>query len=137
MPAHNLTLSQSPTGITTTWGKTVALGKTSVAITELAKYLAVEGGACREMGIGGTILVDGVSFTMTPALHSSSVEENGTVIPVGLAAGFVIRMDGVRIYHAGYTALFSDMKPDRGSLAPRYRSPPDRGEVHYGKQPKR
>ena len=91
-------------------GETVALGKTSVAITELAKYLRSKGVPAESMGIGGTILVDGVSFTMTPALHSSSVDENGTVIPMGLAAGFVIGMDGVRIYHAGDTALFSDMK---------------------------
>ena len=91
-------------------GETVALGKTSVAITELAKYLRAKGVPVEGMGIGGTIHVGGVSFTMTPALHSSSVDENGTVIPMGLAAGFVIGMDGVRIYHAGDTALFSDMK---------------------------
>jgi len=91
-------------------GETVALGKTTVAITELAKYLRAKGVPAEGMGIGGTIHVDGVSFTMTPALHSSSVDENGTVIPMGLAAGFVIVMDGVRIYHAGDTALFSDMK---------------------------
>jgi L-ascorbate metabolism protein UlaG (beta-lactamase superfamily) len=91
-------------------GETVALGKTTVAITELAKYLRAKGVPAEGMGIGGTIHVAGVSFTMTPALHSSSVDENGTVIPMGLAAGFVIGMDGVRIYHAGDTALFSDMK---------------------------
>jgi L-ascorbate metabolism protein UlaG (beta-lactamase superfamily) len=91
-------------------GETVVLGKTTVAITELAKYLRAKGVPAEGMGIGGTIHVDGVSFTMTPALHSSSVDENGTVIPMGLAAGFVIGMDGVRIYHAGDTALFSDMK---------------------------
>jgi L-ascorbate metabolism protein UlaG (beta-lactamase superfamily) len=91
-------------------GETVALGKKCVAVTELAKYLRTKGVPAESMGIGGTILVDGVSFTMTPALHSSSVEEDGTIIPMGPAAGFVIGMDGVRIYHAGDTALFSDMK---------------------------
>jgi L-ascorbate metabolism protein UlaG (beta-lactamase superfamily) len=91
-------------------GETVALGKTTVAITELAKYLKAKGVPAESMGIGGTIQLNGVTFTMTAALHSSSVEENGMVIPMGLAAGFVIGMDGIRIYHAGDTALFSDMK---------------------------
>jgi L-ascorbate metabolism protein UlaG (beta-lactamase superfamily) len=91
-------------------GEAVALGKTTVAITELAKYLKSKGVPAESMSIGGTIQVGGVSFTMTPALHSSSVEENGSVIPMGLAAGFVVGMDGVRVYHAGDTALFSDMK---------------------------
>jgi L-ascorbate metabolism protein UlaG (beta-lactamase superfamily) len=44
---------------------------------------------------------------MTPAMHSSWIEEGG----VGCAAaGFVIGIDGVRVYHAGDTGLFSDMK---------------------------
>jgi len=91
-------------------GETVALGKTTIAITELARYLRAKGVPAESMSIGGTIRMDGVSFTMTPALHSSSVEEEGAVIPAGPAAGFVISMDGVTIYHAGDTGLFSDMK---------------------------
>jgi L-ascorbate metabolism protein UlaG (beta-lactamase superfamily) len=91
-------------------GEAVALGKRTVAIAEIAKYLKAQGVPVESMGIGGTIDVEGVSFTMTPALHSSSIEEKGTILCGGLAAGFVIGMDGVRVYHAGDTALFSDMK---------------------------
>ncbi|MGA2919072.1 metal-dependent hydrolase [Methanoregula sp.] len=91
-------------------GEAVALGKTTVASTEIAKYLKTKGVPAEGMGIGGTILVDGVSFTMTPALHSSSVEDGGAILYGGLAAGYVVGMDGVRVYHAGDTALFSDMK---------------------------
>ena len=47
---------------------------------------------------------------MTAAMHSSSVEETGPGFSAGAAAGFVIGMDGVKVYHAGDTALFSDMK---------------------------
>jgi L-ascorbate metabolism protein UlaG (beta-lactamase superfamily) len=54
--------------------------------------------------------VDGVSFTMTPAFHSSSIGEAGPGFSGGTAAGFVIGIDGVRVYHAGDTGLFSDMK---------------------------
>ena len=48
---------------------------------------------------------------MTPALHTSSVEEDGKVHYVGLATGFVVRLeDGRAIYFAGDTALFGDMR---------------------------
>jgi L-ascorbate metabolism protein UlaG (beta-lactamase superfamily) len=47
---------------------------------------------------------------MTPALHSTWIEEAGIGAGGGAAAGFVICMDGVTVYHAGDTALFSDMK---------------------------
>jgi L-ascorbate metabolism protein UlaG (beta-lactamase superfamily) len=62
------------------------------------------------MNIGGTIDVDGVSFTMVPALHSSCLELAGCSSYGGTASGYVIRLDGISVYHAGDTALFSDMK---------------------------
>jgi L-ascorbate metabolism protein UlaG (beta-lactamase superfamily) len=91
-------------------GETVALGKKTVAITEIAKYLKKKGIPAEGMNIGGTMKIDGVSFTMTPALHSSFIEEAGLGFAGGAAAGYVIGMDGVRVYHAGDTGLFSDMK---------------------------
>ena len=91
-------------------GEAVALNRKTVAITEIARYLKAKGLPAESMNIGGTIVVDGVSFTMTAAMHSSSIEEAGPGYSAGSAAGFVIGMDGVKIYHAGDTALFSDMK---------------------------
>lgn len=91
-------------------GETVALHRKTVAITEIARYLKVKGLPVESLNIGGTIIVDGISFTMTAAVHSSSVEEAGPGFSAGAAAGFVIGMDGVKVYHAGDTALFSDMK---------------------------
>ncbi len=91
-------------------GETVALGKKTVAITEIAKYLKTKGLPVEGMNIGGTAQVGGVSFTMTQAVHSSWIEEAGAGFYGGTAAGFVIGMDGLRIYHAGDTALFSDMR---------------------------
>jgi L-ascorbate metabolism protein UlaG (beta-lactamase superfamily) len=92
------------------FGETVTLGKPTVAITEIAKYLNTQGVPAVGMNIGGTVTVSGVSFTMTPAQHSSSLEEAGPGFSAGAPAGFVIRMDGVAVYHAGDTGLFSDMK---------------------------
>jgi len=91
-------------------GETVALAKKTVAITEIAKYLMAKGIPAEGMNIGGTITVDGVTFTMTQALHSAWIEEAGIGCNGGAAAGFVIGLDGVKVYHAGDTALFSDMK---------------------------
>jgi L-ascorbate metabolism protein UlaG (beta-lactamase superfamily) len=91
-------------------GEALALGRKTVAITEIARYLKSRGLAAEGMNIGGTMVVDGVSFTMTPAMHSSTIEEAGAGFNGGAAAGFVIRMDGVTVYHAGDTGLFSDMK---------------------------
>jgi L-ascorbate metabolism protein UlaG (beta-lactamase superfamily) len=91
-------------------GETVSLGKKTVAITEIAKYLKTKGVPVESMNIGGTLVVDGVSFTMTPAVHSTYIEEAGPGFSGGSPAGFVIGMDGKKVYHAGDTALFSDMK---------------------------
>jgi L-ascorbate metabolism protein UlaG (beta-lactamase superfamily) len=91
-------------------GEAVTLAKKTVAISELAGYLKTRGVPAESMNIGGTILLDGISFTMTPAVHSTSIEGAGPGLSGGAPAGFVIGMDGVTVYHAGDTALFSDMK---------------------------
>ncbi len=91
-------------------GEAVALGKKTVATTEIARYLKSRGVPAEGMNIGGTMEVDGVSFTMTPAMHSGGIEEGGVFIGGSAAAGFVVEMDGVKVYHAGDTGLFSDMK---------------------------
>jgi L-ascorbate metabolism protein UlaG (beta-lactamase superfamily) len=91
-------------------GEVCALRTKSVAISEIARYLKTKGIPAESMNIGGTLEVEGVSFTMTPSFHSSSIEEAGPGFAGGAAAGFVIGMDGVKVYHAGDTGLFSDMK---------------------------
>lgn len=99
-------------------GMTVQLGAKTVAINEIAKYLARRDIPAEPMNIGGTITVDGVRFTMTPALHSSWLEDEGPGFYGGVAAGYVIEMDGIRVYHAGDTGLFSDMQLIRDLYRP-------------------
>ena len=91
-------------------GELVRIAKKTVAITEIGKYLRTKGLTVETMNVGGTIEVDGVEFTMTPAVHSSGLGLEGPGFYGGCACGFVVGMDGVRVYHAGDTALFSDMK---------------------------
>lgn len=80
----------------------------SFEITEDAQQNGVE--AVDPMNIGGTIVNQGLTVHMTEAQHSSS--------GLGHAAGFVIEWGGHRIYHAGDTGLFSDMKLIRDFLQP-------------------
>ncbi|UUX91888.1 metal-dependent hydrolase [Methanoplanus endosymbiosus] len=91
-------------------GEALSLNKLTVCPNELAKYLSARGLETEPMNIGGSIEVLGIRFTMVPALHSSWFEMGGEGAYGGPASGFVIEVDGVRVYHAGDTGLFSDMK---------------------------
>ena len=87
-----------------------------VTIFELMTYLwqeGVEQNKLVPMNIGGTVKVDDIQITMVRAVHSSGI---GPFSPKSLtyggeAAGFIIEMsNGFKIYHAGDTALFGEMK---------------------------
>ncbi|WP_456478028.1 metal-dependent hydrolase [Geoglobus ahangari] len=81
-----------------------------VAIHELSRILSSKGVEAVGMNIGGTAKVSGVSVTMVKAFHSADVEEDGGIISAGDPAGFVVEMDGVRVYHCGDTDVFMDMQ---------------------------
>lgn len=88
-----------------------------VGIYDLTAWLAhkgVPGDKLLGMNKGGTVALDGldVKVTMTTAHHSSSwMEEDGTVVYLGEAAGYVVRFaNDICIYVAGDTALFGDMQ---------------------------
>jgi L-ascorbate metabolism protein UlaG (beta-lactamase superfamily) len=87
-------------------------GAPTVAVFELSSWL--EGKGVKHtvgMNIGGTVKVAGLDITMTQAIHSSSIAENGNTVYLGLAAGFVVKLeDGRSIYYSGDTALFGDMR---------------------------
>ena len=95
-------------------GDTVAIalrtGCKVVCIHELSQYLKSRGIETIGMNIGGTVKVGAISFSMTDALHSSSIDESGWSFDGGRAAGIVISIDGISIYHAGDTGLFRDME---------------------------
>jgi L-ascorbate metabolism protein UlaG (beta-lactamase superfamily) len=62
------------------------------------------------MNKGGTQAAAALKFTMVHAVHSSGIEDGGQMIYGGEPCGFVITLeDGTRIYHAGDTAVHSDM----------------------------
>ncbi len=98
-----------------------ATGAPVVAVHELALWLERKGlKNIQGMGIGGTVSVAGISVTMVPAVHTSSVVENDTNVYLGQPAGFVVRMENDDvIYFAGDTAVFGDMKLIAEMYAPR------------------
>ncbi len=97
-----------------------ATGAPVVAVFELANYF--QGKGLKDvigMGVGGTVEVKGLKISMVNAVHTSSIEEDGKVLYVGTATGFVVRLeDGRAIYFAGDTALFGDMRLIRDMYAP-------------------
>jgi L-ascorbate metabolism protein UlaG (beta-lactamase superfamily) len=70
------------------------------------------------MNIGGTISINElVSVTMTDARHSSGMDFLENMEEGGVATGFVITLEsGKKIYHAGDTGLFGDMKMVIGDI---------------------
>lgn len=83
-----------------------------VASFEICGWLAGKGVRnLRPMNKGGAQEVAGIRIAMVDARHSSSVEEDGRVLTLGEAAGYVLTVeDGLTLYFAGDTALFGDMR---------------------------
>lgn len=73
---------------------------TIVAGFELAGELMQQGLAADPMNVGGCIEQSGWKIHMTQAWHSASSNPSG----------FILQKNGKTFYHAGDTALFSDMK---------------------------
>ena len=84
-------------------------GSVVVAAVELADWLQIkhELTNVRDPNKGGTIDVDGITFTMTHAQHSSS---NDNLEYMGEPCGIVVGVDGKRVYFAGDTNAFGDMQ---------------------------
>jgi L-ascorbate metabolism protein UlaG (beta-lactamase superfamily) len=83
-----------------------------VANFEICQWLASKGvGNLAPMNTGGTQQVLDMRVTQVRADHSSAILDGDRVVDGGLPNGFVIRLaSGYTFYHAGDTALFSDMQ---------------------------
>ncbi|MUT65259.1 metal-dependent hydrolase [Paenibacillus sp. NEAU-GSW1] len=82
-----------------------------IAIEELAYHLAQQGVQTEPMHCGGEWDFGFGRVRFTPATHASSYrDERGQLHYAGTAAGILLEIDGVTIYHAGDTGLFQDMK---------------------------
>lgn len=88
-------------------------GATVVSNFEITAYLQGQGveNAAPIMK-GGTAQFGGIKVTGTNAFHSSSIQtEDGSLIYGGEPLGYVVEFEsGFRLYHAGDTSVFGDMR---------------------------
>ncbi|SFI82959.1 metal-dependent hydrolase [Thermoflavimicrobium dichotomicum] len=99
-------------------GDTVTIAKnnqaTVIANFELATWLGWQGVQAHAMHIGGSYAFDFGRVKLTPAFHGTglTIEEGDKkeIIYLGMPTGILLTLGDKTIYHAGDTALFSDMK---------------------------
>lgn len=82
---------------------------TIIGIAEIATFAEQKGLKAHGMNIGGAYEFPFGKVKMVFAQHSSSYQESEQIIYLGEPAGFILEMEGRTIYHAGDTALFSDL----------------------------
>ena len=102
----------------------VTTGATVCATYELAVLLHKDGvpeAQLQYMNKGGEVEVNGIRIALTNAFHSSSyTAKDGVTYYAGEPCGVVVTLEtGESIYHAGDTALFSDMALIKARFAPR------------------
>ena len=87
-------------------------GPKVVGIPELTGWLEKKGVQnTAAMNKGGTQAVGDISVTMVHADHSCGITDGDQIVYGGEACGYVIHFEnGVKIYHAGDTNVFGDMK---------------------------
>ncbi|MDO4988818.1 MAG: metal-dependent hydrolase, partial [Synergistes sp.] len=75
-----------------------------------ASWLASKGIKTEGMQVGGRRKFSFGRVKLTPAWHGAGIAENGAMNYGGVACGFVIEVEGKKIYHAGDTGLTMEMK---------------------------
>ena len=80
-------------------------GAKIVAMYDIANYISEQGNV-EVIGMNyGPTEIDGVGIVQVPAWHSSSDGKYG----IGNPCGYIVKLDGKTIYHAGDTFVFLDM----------------------------
>jgi L-ascorbate metabolism protein UlaG (beta-lactamase superfamily) len=99
-------------------GVAKANGAECVAIVEIAKWLEEQGVEnVHDPNLGGTVSFEWGWVKLVPAWHTSTLPGSAespfsptSGAAVGTAAGLLISLGGLTVYHAGDTCLFSDMR---------------------------
>ncbi len=100
------------------FGDTMALaqktGAKVVASFEIAHFLTQKKGLNSAqiigMNVGGAVPIHGQTVHMVQAIHSNSLLDGDALVYAGYPSGFVLEGPEACLYHAGDTALFSDMQ---------------------------
>lgn len=82
-------------------------GAKIVAMYDISTYLIESNEGITTVGMNyGPTEIDGVKIVQVPAWHSSSDGKTN----IGNPCGYIVGIDGVKIYHAGDTYVFKDME---------------------------
>lgn len=114
-------------------------GGTLISTPEICFYaqkkgIPRDGGALCPLNIGGSCVIKGVKVIMTNAAHTSEIMISESDFTAGSGAcGYVIITEGgVRIYFAGDTGVFGDMKIISDLYAPHIAIMPIGGKYNMG-----
>ena len=95
-------------------GSTVEIAKRCGAVvfapTELASFLTPQGVKTENMQIGARAAFPFGRVKLTPAWHGNTITVDGKAEAAGLACGYVIEVDGKKLYHSGDTGLTMEMQ---------------------------
>jgi L-ascorbate metabolism protein UlaG (beta-lactamase superfamily) len=92
-------------------------GATLVSSFEVIQFAASKGlEKLHALGVGGGYAFPFGRVKMTAALHGGHVHGDESGSWTCTPGGFVFHVDGVRVYHAGDTALLTDMQLLRGAV---------------------
>jgi L-ascorbate metabolism protein UlaG (beta-lactamase superfamily) len=97
-------------------GDAVLIGKATKAVAyanfETSTWLGGKGVEnTNPMNKGGTIREGGIAVTMVHADHSCGITDGDQLVYGGEAGGYIVELEnGFKIYHAGDTAVFGDMR---------------------------
>lgn len=85
-----------------------------VAAYELVNFCISQGATGHKMQVGGMHRFPFGTVKLVPAIHGGAIE--GSTGLSTTPCGIVLTIDGVRVYHAGDTALTMDMQLLRGAV---------------------
>lgn len=95
-------------------GDTEEIAKSNNALiisnAEISDYFSAKGFKTHAMHIGGSHNFDFGRVKLTPALHGSAISTEDGKVDGGNPCGFLIEVNGKRVYHAGDTGLTMDMQ---------------------------
>ena len=81
-------------------------GAKIVAMFDVANYISEQAEGVEVIGMNyGPTEIDGVGIVQVPAWHSSSDGKYS----IGNPCGYIVKLDGKTVYHAGDTFVFLDM----------------------------
>ena len=84
---------------------------------EISMFLSKQGINNIGVNIGGSFVFRGIKITMLEAKHSGDIDFIEDTVPGGVAGSFLITLeDGTKVFHAGDTGLFGDMKTIIGEI---------------------